>query len=204
MEAKERIAKKANDLFMQYGIRSVSMDDISSQVGMSKKTLYQCFADKEDLVNEVICTIMDHNREECICDKKKAENAVHELFLAFDMISELFANMNPAVMFDLQKYHPTVFKKIQEYKYGFLFTVIRENLERGIKEELYRPEINVEILTRFRIESTMLAFNSEIFPTNRTELVKIEQEILDHFLYGVANAKGQKLILKYKRQRQKS
>ncbi len=203
MELKERIAKKANDLFRQYGIRSVSMDDISSQLGMSKKTLYQCFTDKEDLVNEVICTIMNHNREECICYKKKSENAVHELFLAFDMISELFANMNPSVMYDLEKYHANIFKKIQEYKFGFMYSMIKENLERGIKEEFYRPEINVEILTRFRIESTMLAFNAEVFPTNRTELVKIEHEILEHFLFGVTNAKGQKLIRKYKLQRQK-
>ncbi len=204
MEQKERIAEKANEMFRKYGIRSVSMDDISSQIGMSKKTLYQWFTDKEELVNDVICTIMNHNREECICYKKKSENAVHELFLAFDMISELFANMNPSVMYDLEKYHPAVFRKLQEYKYGFMYSMIRENLERGIREEIYRSEIDVEILTRFRIESTMLAFNAEVFPTNRTELVKIEKEILEHFLFGVTNAKGQKLIQKYIQQRQKS
>ena len=191
-------------MFRMYGIRSVSMDDISSQVGMSKKTLYQCFTDKEELVSDVICAIMNHNKEECICYRQKSENAVHELFLALDMISELFANMNPAVLYDLQKYHPSVFAKLQDYKNGFMYSIIKENLERGISEGLYRTEIDVEILTRFRIESTMMAFNGEVFPTNRTELLKIEKEILEHFLYGVTNAKGQKLIQKYIQQRQKS
>jgi hypothetical protein len=83
----------------------------------------------------------------------------------------------------------------------FLYQVLKQNLERGIKEELYRPEINVDILTRFRIESMMLAFNSEVFPTNRTHLINIQEEILEHFLYGLSTAKGQRLIQKYKQQR---
>jgi hypothetical protein len=65
---------------------------------------------------------------------------------------------------------------------------------------VYRPEINVDVLTRFRIESMMLAFNSEIFPTNRTNLVSIQEEILEHFLYGLSTVKGQRLIEKYKQQ----
>jgi hypothetical protein len=69
-----------------------------------------------------------------------------------------------------------------------------------VKEELYRPEINIDVLTRFRIESMMLPFNPEIFPGNRNNLVKIQQEILEHFLCGLATAKGQKLIQKYKQQ----
>jgi hypothetical protein len=83
----------------------------------------------------------------------------------------------------------------------FLYQVLKQNLERGIKEELYRPEINVDILTRFRIESMMLAFNSEVFPTNRTHLISIQEDILEHFLYGLSTTKGQKLIQKYKQQR---
>ncbi|HET9824512.1 MAG TPA: hypothetical protein VFP87_04225, partial [Chitinophagaceae bacterium] len=70
----------------------------------------------------------------------------------------------------------------------------------GIKEELYRPEINVEVLTRFRIESMMLAFNAELFPNNRTNFIEIQEQILEHFLYGVSTVKGYKLIQKYKQQ----
>jgi AcrR family transcriptional regulator len=198
--AKERILQKAHELFMRYGIRSVSMDDIAAQLGMSKKTLYQFYTDKEELVDVVLSVLLDNNRKQCLADRQKAENAVHEVFQAFDMIQEMFTNMNPSIVFDLEKYHPAVYKKFQQHKQIFLYQVIRQNLERGIKEDVYRPEINVDVLTRFRIESMMLAFNSEIFPTNRTNLVSIQEEILEHFLYGLSTVKGQRLIEKYKQQ----
>jgi AcrR family transcriptional regulator len=186
---------------MRYGFRSVSMDDIAAQLGMSKKTLYQYYTDKEELVDAVLSALLETNRKECLENREKAENAVHEVFQAFEMMQEMFSNMNPSIVFDLEKYHPTVSKKLQQHKYVFLYQVIKQNLERGIREELYRSEINVEVLTRFRIESMMLAFNSEIFPTNRTQLVSIQEEILEHFLYGLSTAKGHKLIQKYKQLR---
>ncbi|HMG68096.1 MAG TPA: TetR/AcrR family transcriptional regulator [Chitinophagaceae bacterium] len=195
---KERILEKAHELFMRYGVRSVSMDDIAAQLGMSKKTLYQYYTDKEELVDVVLSALLEKNRNECFADRQNAENAVHEIFQVFDMIQDMFSNMNPSIVFDLEKYHPPVYKKLQQHKKVFMYQMIKQNLERGIKEELYREEINVDILTRFRIESMMLGFNSEIFPNNRTHLVSIQQEILEHFLYGLATVKGQKLIQKYK------
>lgn len=199
--AKERILEKAHELFMRYGVRSVSMDDIAAQLGMSKKTLYQYYTDKEELVDAVLSSFLENNRKQCLDGRQKAENAIHEVFQAFDMMEEMFNNMNPSMVFELEKYHTSVYKKIQHHKYVFLYQVLKQNLERGIKEELYRPEINVDILTRFRIESMMLAFNSEVFPTNRTHLISIQEEILEHFLFGIATVKGQKLIQKYKQQR---
>ncbi|MES2882440.1 MAG: TetR/AcrR family transcriptional regulator [Bacteroidota bacterium] len=203
MEVKERILVKADDLFCRYGIRSVSMDDIAAQLGMSKKTLYQFFADKEELVNAVFTNVLDEHRTCCMADKKRAENAVHEIFLAYDMMQEMFAQINPVVIFDLEKYHPEVFRKFHDFKHNFLGQVIKSNIEGGIKQELYRPEIDVEVITRFRIESVMMPFNSSVFPNNRTHLLHIEQQILEHFLFGVVTTKGQKLIHKYKNQRTK-
>jgi AcrR family transcriptional regulator len=199
--AKERILEKAHELFMRYGIRSVSMDDIATQLGMSKKTLYHYYTDKEELVDAVLSALLEKNRNECFADKQSASNAVHEIFLAFDMVQEMFSNMNPSIVFDLGKYHPAVYKKLQQHKKVFLYQMISQNLKRGVQEELYRSEINVDTLTRFRIESMMLAFDSEVFPDNRTHLVAIQEEILEHFLYGLATVKGQKLIQKYKQQK---
>jgi TetR/AcrR family transcriptional regulator, cholesterol catabolism regulator len=203
MEAKGRILQKAHELFMRYGIRSVSMDDISTQLGVSKKTIYQYYSDKEELVDAVVKALLENNQQQCLAGRENAENAIHEVFQAFEMIQQLFANMNPSVVFDLEKYHATVYKKIHQHKYVFMYEVIRQNIQRGISEEVYRAEIDVEIMTRFRIESMMMAFNSEIFPSNRTNLVKIQHEILEHFLYGLSTTKGHKLIQKYKSQRNK-
>lgn len=84
MEPKERILERSHELFNKYGIRSVSMDDIAAGLGMSKKTLYQYFADKEELVDACFGTVMEEHRCRCLADKQKAENAVHEEFLAYD------------------------------------------------------------------------------------------------------------------------
>lgn len=198
--AKERILQKAHELFMRYGVRSVSMDDIAAQLGMSKKTLYQFYTDKEELVDAVLSAFLENNRKHCVADRQKSENAIHELLLAFDMVQEMFTNMNPSIVFDLEKYHPAVSKKIQHHKNVFMYQVIKQNLERGIKEELYRTEIDVDVITRFRIESMMLPFNTDVFPNNRTHFVRIQEQILEHFLYGLSTPKGQKLIQKYKQQ----
>jgi len=203
MEAKDRILVKAHDLFNRYGVRSVSMDDIAAQLGMSKKTLYQYYIDKEELVSAVFIQVIEGNKTRCLADRNQAENAIHEIFLAFDMMQEMFAQMNPVVIYDLEKYHPPVYKIFHEHKYNFLYQVIKTNIEKGIKEELYRAEIDVEVMTRFRIESIFLPFNAEVFPNNRTHLVHIEHQLVEHFLYGLATAKGQKLIQKYKNQRTK-
>lgn len=203
METKDRILVKSHEQFNRFGIRSVSMDDIAAALGMSKKTLYQHFADKEELVSACFSQVMEQNRCQCLADQQRADNPIHEFFLAFDMTQEMFANMNPVVLYEMEKYHPTAFKKFHEFKYGFLYKVIYSNLEKGIGEELYRPDIDVDVLTRYRIESVMLPFDATIFPNNRTHLIHIEQQLFEHFLYGIATTKGQKLIQKYKTQRTK-
>jgi AcrR family transcriptional regulator len=203
MEPKERILKKADELFNRYGIRSVSMDDIAAQLGMSKKTLYHYYADKDELVTDVFTAIMEENKCGCSESKKASENALHEVFLSFDRVQDMFANMNPAVLFDMEKYHPGCFRKFNDFQNGFMYQMIKSNLERGVEEGFYREEIDIDILTRYRIHSIMLSFNPEVFPNNRTHLLHIEQTLLEHFLYGLATAKGQKLIQKYKNQRTK-
>src|SRR5215475_6187544 len=110
---KERILEKAHELFMRYGVRSVSMDDIAAQLGMSKKTLYQYYTDKEELVDAVLSTLLEENRKQCLECRQKSENAVHEVLQALDMMQQMFTNMNPSIVFDLEKYHPAVSKKIQ-------------------------------------------------------------------------------------------
>ena len=204
MEARERILLKAHELFNRYGIRSVSMDDIAAQLGMSKKTLYQYCTDKDELVTAVFSQVMELNKTQCTQNREVAENAIHEVFKAFDMVQEMFSNMNPSVLFDMEKYHPICFKKYMDFKNGFMYHMISTNIQRGIKEELYREDIDVDVLARYRIHSIMLGFNNEVFPNNRSNVVHIEFQLLEHFLHGLATLKGEKLILKYKSQRTKT
>ncbi len=202
IDTKQRIKQAAHNLVMQYGIRSVSMDDIAAHLGMSKKTIYQYFKDKDELVEAVVDDIIDTNQCVCNADREKADNAVHEIFLVMDMMVEMFKTMNPSILFDMQKYHPAAFVKFQKHRNDYLYNICRQNLQRGIAEELYRPEINVDILARYRVETMLTAFNPEFQRSVKQSLLKIEEEIITHYLFGLVSLKGYKLILKYTEQKE--
>lgn len=199
----ERIKQKASDLFMQYGLRSVSMDDIANGLGISKKTIYQYYADKDELVDAFIDEKINHNQSCCQLDKDASENAVHEIFLAIEMMMEIFSSMNPALLFELQKYHPAAFEKFYKHKNDYLFTVIRDNILRGIKEELFRSDIKVDILARFRVESMMLPFQPDFHTKTKYKLFEIEEELLMHYLFGLVSERGYQLTLQYQQERLK-
>lgn len=201
---RERIQQKAEELFHRYGIRSITMDEIAAQLGISKKTIYQSFADKDQLVTAVFEKYMHENKEKCLADKAESKDAIHEIFLDLEMMDEMLKAMNPYVMYDLEKYHPNVFSKFIDYKQKFLYKLITDNLKRGIREEVYRPEINVDIMSRLRLGTIMLSMNMDIFPRGQYSVLEIEEEIIIHFLFGIASAKGVKLIQKYKAQRNKT
>lgn len=203
-DTKQRIRNAAHDLVMQYSIRSVSMDDIAANLGMSKKTIYQYFKDKDELVEAVVDDVIDTNQCICNTDREKADNAVHEIFLVMDMMVEMFKTMNPSILFDMQKYHQAAFMKFQKHRNEYLYNVCRQNLERGIREELFRPEINVEIMARYRVETMLTAFNPEFQRYLKKSLLEIEEEIIIHYLFGLVTLKGYKLVLKYMEQKKKN
>lgn len=201
LETGLRVKQKAHQLFMQYGLRSVSMDDIASSLGISKKTIYQYFADKDELVDAVVDIEFRKNESICEYDRSNSKNAVHEIFMAMDMVVEMFSSMNPSLVFDMQKYYPKAFQKFHTHKNDYLYNVIRDNIKRGIVEELYRPELNVDIIARFRVESIMIPFNPEFFSKLKYNLAEIEEEFIIHFLFGMASVKGYKMIVKYQQER---
>ncbi len=204
MEPKERIAAKAEELFMQYGIRSVSMDDIAQQLGMSKKTLYQYYADKDELVNSMIDRHITKMQSDCALCRVHAVNAIHEIFITMERLMKDLVNINPMVLYDLEKFHYSAFQRFREHKDKFLFQVVKDNIEWGIREELYREDIQIDVMAKYRIESIMVPFNVSAFPPGKYNLAEVSQLILENFTYGLATIKGHQLIQQYKEQRNKT
>ena len=197
----ERIKQTAHGLFMQFGLRSVSMDDIANSLGISKKTIYQFYQDKDALVEDVIASIIEHNQFCCQKDREGSMNAIHEIFLAMDFMMEIFKSMNPSLVFDMQKYYPGAFLKFSEHKNNYMQGMIKTNILRGIEEELYREDLQVEILSRFRVESMMLPFNPDFQSKVKFNLAVIEEELILHFLFGMVSLKGYKMAIKYQQDR---
>jgi AcrR family transcriptional regulator len=204
MEARERILVKAHELFNMFGIRRVTMDEIAIKTGMSKKTIYQSFENKDELVEAVLEEHLTKNLSSCGLNKTKSENAIHEIFLNIDAIQELMAELNPAVFYDLEKFHHAAFLKLYQHKNNFLFKTVKENLEWGMKDGLYREDLNVDVMTKMRLETMFLPFNHEVFPFGKYNLADVQRQTLEHYLYGIATIKAHKLIDKYKQQRTKT
>ena len=201
MDVKQRIIEQARSLFFRLGIRSVSMDDIASHIGISKKTIYQHFTDKDELVESIVLAETNRMQNDCIklCDS--AENAVHEIFKTMEMVVEQFKNINAIVLYDMQKYHFSAFEKFMEYRNNFLINIIANNLEKGVKEGNYREDINIDVLSKFRLESMMLAFNIVAFPPDKYNAAEVTLIMIENFLYGVSTEQGFKKIEAYKKER---
>jgi AcrR family transcriptional regulator len=201
MDVKERILTKAADLFMRYGIRSITMDEIAGQLGISKKTIYQFFTDKDDMVSAVIEQEIKRNEAECIQFRDDAVDAVHEIFLALEDLDEMLKYTNPLMMYDLEKHHPKAFQKVKGYKYQFLYKALLDNLQRGTREEVYRSDFQPDIVAKNRIESAFLIFNLDLFPHSRYKMSEVSFELALLFLHGVVTPEGKKLIEKYTAER---
>src|SRR6476659_1765903 len=204
MEVKDRIKQKADELYRRYGIKSVTMDEIASQLGVSKKTIYHSFSDKNELVDAVIVDMLNYNRQCCQRDHERSLNAIHEVYLAMEMLQLMFDNMNPSILFDIERNYPATYAKFKEYKYSYLFELVKQNIERGKKEELYRPEVNTDVVAKIRLETMLLPFNEELFPKNKFSLITVQQQLIEYFLFGIASLKGYKLITKYQKERSES
>lgn len=199
LDIKKYIIEESDKLFCQYGFKSVTMDDIAKHLGMSKKTIYQHFSDKDELVNILIESRL--NNQDCVIHEsaEKAKDAVHELLLTLATMNESLGNLNPKMFYDLQKYHPKAWLYFKNFKEKSLGSAILANLERGITEGIYRAEINKDILTQLRLDHVELIFNRhDHYTANKYNIAQVMIEITEHFLYGICNKKGLALIATYK------
>ena len=199
LDIRSYVIEESDKLFCQYGFKSVTMDDIAKHLGMSKKTIYQNFKDKNELVNILIANKL--SKQSCKMDDcaANAKNAVHEIFLAMADIKELIGALNPKLFYDLQKYHPKAWLKFRNFKEKNLLITITTNLLRGIEEGVYRNNINVDILAQLRLDHSSIVFQEhDHYTMNKYNIAQVMIEITAHYLYGICNEKGLALIANYK------
>lgn len=197
MEQQEKWLKRVEETFLRYGVKSVTMDDVSRELGISKKTLYQWVSNKEDLVQRVLAYFLQQEREQCEVRRQKAGNAVEEIFLVIEATARRMQMMKANVLYDLQKYYRDVWEKLREYQRGFLYEVVRSNLERGIQEGLYRNNLNVDITARLHIAMIFQLFDEDLFPRALYSREELFRHYLTHYLHGIASEKGLRLLTRF-------
>jgi len=195
-----RILFKARDLMLRNGVKHVTMDDIANQLGMSKKTIYQFYKDKDALVMAVVNFELEEQSSKCQRTQDTADNAVHEMFMLLEDIQQMFKNMNPMTMNEIAKYYPEAFARIQNHKDEFMHQIIKTNLIKGIEQGVYRKEIDPEILSIYRLETSFIPFNPQLYPFSKFDIGKVTLQIIENFIYGVMSLKGIELMEKYKLQ----
>lgn len=192
-----RILQTSRDMFFRYGIKTITMDDICRQMGISKKTIYQFFEDKNQLVEELVKLTTEENLR-CINGfVNEAEHAIHEFVLLMRHMSGFFSDMNPVMLYDMYKYHSDAYGVFRKYRDKEIYRVVKQNLERGIREKLYREDIPVGILAKLRIEEVSMMFNPEIFSKEGYSFVQVQMELMKHFLHGIVILRGHKLVNEY-------
>jgi len=200
LNIREKIKKGAAELFMRYGVRSISMDDIARHLSVSKKTLYQHFADKEDIVTITCKAHLDRTAEDFANSRKNARHAIEELVHLSACLKRNVQDMNPSVLYDLQKYHPKAWSVWLDHKNKFIRESVVRNLKQGIAEGYFRPDMDAEVIASVRLEMVQLAFNEDIFPREKFRLPEVQMQIFDHFVFGLLTDKGRKQYQKCKRE----
>lgn len=197
LETKDKILKGSEELFRRYGIRSISMDDIARHLSVSKKTLYQHFADKEDLVVAVSKSHLQSQHVVFQTVKATAANSVEHLAKISVCMKQEMDMVNPAMLFDIQKFHPKAWAIWLNFKKELIQEVV-DNLKQGIDEGFIREDVNPEIFAVLRVETIQAAFTEELFQEKKFKLSEIQTQLFDHFVYGLVTDKGKKIYQKCK------
>lgn len=193
----EQILTCAKDLFFKYGLRNVTMDDICRKLGMSKKTLYVLFKNKKEIVNAITEDFLKKYEADYEILIQNSENAIQELFLLMSNLKNVFEKIDFRLIQDMQRYFPEAWAMFEQHKKDFMYVKIRDNLIRGIKEELYRSDLKVEIIASLRLEEVQWSLTKEILFEDKFMIIEIHNEILIHYLYGITSSNGLKKIKKY-------
>ncbi len=172
-----KIVENVSKLFLDYGIRGVTMDDIAHSLAMSKKTLYEFFKDKKELVDAVLsqarCEMQGHFKEM----QESKLNAMEELFHFYELQIKMIRSNKPAFLYDLKKYYPDLYGRFQRFKHEAIYNSVISNLKKGIEEGLYRKDLDPDIIARNSLMRMECMMNSDIFSPDEFMSTEVFSEI---------------------------
>lgn len=186
----EELIPKITELFLRYGVKSVTMDDIARELGISKKTLYLHFMDKKDVVMKSIEHTLKHQK--CMMDQlseQSFDNAIDVLMKVSQQLITTQNKVNQNVNYDLQKYYPEAWEKIRIFRQDHVFNSIKQNINRGIEEGVYRTDFNVDVICYLYVSHIENSYTELIVKTE----IPFEELLKTLFMYhirGIASAKG--------------
>lgn len=190
MSQLNNIIGKSAELFLRYGLKNLTMDEIAKQLGMSKKTIYHYVSNKSDLVKKVMQSHLDKEDVFIKEVQKTSKNALEENLRMMTFMCEDLQGFNTVIFFELQKYYPESYALFNEHREKVALRRILNNLKAGIKEGLYRKDIDVEIVSRIFVSALDILIDQQRFPSKRYNFLVLYKEFVNYHLGGILTPKG--------------
>lgn len=191
---RERVANEASKLFMRYGVRSVKMDDIAERLHVSKRTIYEHFRDKDELLMVCIRESLAERRGQREEILNAAPNVIEGIVGVMNHAVAVIQQTNPSLLREIERYHPTVLAVVRQYREENEYRDTVELIQRGIEQGLFLDSIEVDIVTRLLLAQFEVLSNDEVFPPDRYAPADLMRTIIINFIRGIATEKGRRLI----------
>ena len=194
---KEKIVLKATELFLNLGFKSVTMDDIANEMGISKKTIYTHFSNKTELVREVTLTMFTYIINGIDGIRALEKNPIEELYEIKKFIMLQLKNEKSSPQYQLQKYYPEIHKTFKVKHFEKMFDCTMDNLQRGIKQGLYRENINIEFISRIYFIGMHGIKDDTMFPIQKFPKVQLFENYLEYHLRSIVTKEGLKTLKQF-------
>ena len=188
------LLSKSRELFMKHGVKSLTMDEIAKQMGMSKKTIYQFVENKSELVKLTMQDFLDDEQKHMTAILKNSNNAVEELISMIDYFLHVVREFNADTLNEVQKYYPETWTVYTEYRFNYMLGLVEQNLKKGVVEGFYRENLDTDIISKIYVLAVEILLNQELFPTKQYSFLNIYREFLGYHLRGIVSAQGLKYI----------
>ncbi len=196
MDQKSQIIEGAVQMFMKYGIKAVTMDDVARELSISKKTIYQFVKNKSELVDAAVDHVFNHMSNLIECEYKTEANAIDVLINVDEAVCGVMENHNPSLDFQLMKYYPEIHQKLEDKRKLLITKNIKTNLRQGIAENLYRSDINIELIAELYYGRMSTLKEDDHFIRSKGDLKTVMKEILIYHVNGIATEEGRNYLHK--------
>jgi len=194
MDQKQQILEKAEELYLKIGIKSVSMDDLARRLGISKKTLYQYVENKNDLVSQIIGCHINEEKEAVTEILNNSDNAIDEMLKVAKYVLTQLRKLSPTAVYDLKKYYRNCWEIIEKHNQFFVYNHIKHNIERGQREEIYREDVNADIIAKLYVSQNFLIVDEDLFPLREYDRDKLFSQFIMYHIRGIACPKGLEIL----------
>ena len=188
------LIQKVGLVFIEKGMKAMTMDDIASELHVSKKTLYKYVKNRSELVTKCVKLRVHKEMENRTMLQAAGLNAIEENLKILEFTGQVVGNANAKIHEDMEKHFPEAFAVIQDYKNNFMFNSVVRNIENGTKEGLYCSQANPKILARMYVAKIDLVFDGKTFPKDEFNFGDVLKQIIIHNMRGLATTKGVKLL----------